>query len=225
MAKLFSQGSTTNFSAFYNFLENNKDGTFLENAEIALSKSGAANDTLTIKLNNSEVTLRNQTDYGAVAAFSLKGKYSTFSRNCPSANGNSAPYWTTVTGAMLGRNGLLLKYFNNNSNTRYSVALTADSTGELAAIVYAGSIGENSTHRSYQVAAYNNTSAPDVFAYPAFSASQTSLAQVVPQCDDPSTAMPYCFAALHTQVAGEGFTQIIMGGKTYITNGYWYIEE
>lgn len=229
MAYKFTQNKTTDMTGLKSFLDNNRAGTFLENASIELS--GDANDTLTITLGSAGIKFLADVT-GTKQIVQYTGKYTSFSMSSSSKYGATNQYLHLITGAMLGTNALLLEYHGSYSSsvasavcTKYPIMLTIDSSGDLAAVAYTGAMITNAVYNSFHVFACNSTFAPTAYAYPDFSAARTSLAQIVPYTDDPTITLPYVYAAIHTQVSGEGFTEISMNGKNYITNGYWYAEE
>lgn len=230
MAKLFSQNKTTNMTTFKNWLEENKTGTFLENATFAISKTNVNNDTLTITLNDSAVKFIGTTSQNAVT-FEFVGQYMTFTRSTSTSYGTSSTYAQLISGAMLSTHGLILKYnggYNSQSTatiSKYPIILTVDSAGNLAVVAYTGAVIANAAYSTYDVMTYKSTATPTSNVYPNFSAPSTSLAPIAPYCDDPTTTLPYCYAAAHTQVGGEGFSQITLNDENYITNGYWYVND
>lgn len=230
MAKLFSQNKTANMTTFKNWLEENKSGTFLENATFVLSKTTVDNDTLTITLNDSVVKFIGTT-LNKKVTFQFVGKYVTFERTTSTTYGSDSTYAQLMNGAMLSTYGLLLKYHGSYASTstatvnKYPLLLTTDSTGNLAVVAYTGNVINNGIYSTYSVMAYRSTATPTSNAYPNYSAPSTSLAPIAPYCDDPTTTLPYCFAATHTQLAGEGFSQITLNDEIYITNGYWYVKD
>ncbi len=231
MAYKFTQDKTKDMTNFKNFLENNKKGTFLENAVLTLSQSRDANDTLTITLGNVKVEFLPDTS-GANTILRYTGKYSIFSvKSGSSKYGVTVQYIDLITAAMLGTKGLLIAYHGSISGsnttciTKYPIMLTVDSGGELAVVAYTGAAVANADYNSFHVFAYSSNYAPTTYAYPNYSAQQTSLAQIIPYTAESSVSLPCAYVAIHTQVGGEGLTEVIMNGKNYITNGYWYIEE
>lgn len=230
MAYKFTQEKTKDMTKFKNFLENNKSGTFLEAATIELMQTSIENDTVKITLGNTVMQLIADTLSSASTLLKLTGKYTEYSARTGSKYGSTPQYLVLITSAVLGKNGLLLEYNGSYANatatiTKYPFLLTVDSGGNPAVVAYDGNVLENAGYSKYHVFSYNSPSAPTSCAYPVFNAPQTSLAQIVPFADDPSISLPYAYAAISTQVGGEGLTEIIMNGKNYITNGYWYIEE
>lgn len=231
MAYRFSQEKTSDMTGFKNFLEGNKAGTFLENAVFELSQTHSANDTLTITLGNSEVKFIADSSRDPNQILKYTGKYKVFSISSITKYGAAMQYFHMITTAMLGNNGLLLGYHGSTTNiytivaTKYPIMLTIDSVGDLAVVAYTGSAVGDATYSEYHVFSYNSPSAPTSYAYPNYSASLTSLAQIAPYTDETPVTLPYAYAAVHTQVSGEGLTEIVMDGKNYITNGYWYVME
>lgn len=230
MAKLFSQNKSTNMSTFKSWLEENKSGTFLENATFALSTTSSENDTLTITLNNSVVEIIGTTSSNTLT-FRFAGQYVTLTRSTSSTYGSRETYAQLINGAMLSTYGLILKYngsYNSTSTaviSKYPIILTVDSAGNLAVVAYTGAVIENANYSSFNVMTYKSITTPTINVWPNFSAPNTSLAHIAPFCDDSTVTLPYCYVAVHTQVAGEGFSQITLNGENYVTNGFWYVKD
>lgn len=215
--------STDDMSLFYTFLNANKAGTFLENMEIELSEDSK---TLTITSSKgTKITIMTGTT-NQTFAVKFEGNITT----------SIAPYTQTsvlsrLTSALLCKNGIIVD-MGSLINTSYyhspQVMITVDNTGDLAVIfkntTYLAD-SNNNVITSYRVTAADSTSQAAVTLTPQYGAQKTSLAPIVPMCNDNSISLPYAYAALHTQASGIGLQSMAMDGVNYITNGCWYIKD
>lgn len=229
---IFTQSRTKDMTALKTFLDENKAGTFLENATLELSTSATANDTLTITLGDSELKLSttasssgNDVVYtGANMTASLKGD---------SGWNGAYPY---ISKLMLCSNGFVVKYMRRNSgdssssidHPAYPVAVTTDSTGKLAMVYWTYdslSITNFPAGYEYYAIAYDSLSVVAVNVVPQNNAQLTSLAAIIPTTNDNSITLPHVYVVVNQQLSGVGLTKIIMNGISYITNGKWYIKD
>lgn len=222
--KTFSSSNTTDLTRFYNFLQANKAGTFLENMTIELS-----NNTIKITGTNAVLTI-NGSATGQTTFASYVGKY--YTSNIAVDEYNSS-YNVYITGALLCKNGILFQMYGQTGSstwaTRYTaLGITVDSNGELAIIRYSRILSyssDNNRFNTYRTDTYNSTNAGGTTVSPQFNSPFTSLAPIVPTCDDNSITLPYAYAALHSQVNALGLCGVTIDGTNYITNGSWYIKD
>lgn len=229
---IFTQSRTKDMTALKTFLDENKAGTFLENATLEVSTSAVTNDTLTITLGESEIKLvtfasdtQNNVAYtGANMTASLKGDYGW--------NG-AYPY---ISKLMLCSNGFVVEYMRRNGSDylssiehpAYPVAVTIDSTGKLAMVYWTYtslSVANYPAGYEYYAIAYDSLSVVAVNVVPQNNAQLTSLAAIIPTTNDNSITLPHVYVAVNQQLSGVGLTKIIMNGISYITNGKWYIKD
>jgi len=209
----------------YNFLNTNKAGTFLDDVTIELSE-----DTTKLTISTANATF--EISAGEIAG---TANIATFTANVTSSlaarDGVSGFYPVRIKGAILCNKGLI---FDVSSDYGHSpeIALTVDNIGELAVIfkyrssfLSSGpSVSVNSIS-GYRITATGSSSQATVALTPQYGARKTSLAPIVPMCNDNSISLPYAYAALHTQAPDVGLQSMRMNGSNYITNGVWYIKD
>lgn len=224
----YQGGSTTNLGDFANWLNEHKQGTFLENLTIALSQTVNTNDTLSIS--DDEVTVKFTVQSGSnKECFRFTGASYTAIRKTTGGTGVTA----YITGALLCNKGLMLQYYagysSSTSVTVYAVCITVDSDGKLAAIVTAtqNTIPEDITSiiTNWIAATSKSTTDSKVNCRPYYSANLTSLAPITAMAIDTNARLPYAYAAISTQLNSEGLSPVIIDGAPYITNGVWYIKD
>lgn len=224
----YQGGSTTNLGNFANWLNEHKQGTFLENLTITLSQTINTNDTLSIS--DDEVTVKFTVQSGSnKECFRFTGESFTTTRN----NSGGTDVTAYITGALLCNKGLMLQYYagynSSTSVTVYAVCITVDSNGKLAAIVTAesNSIPESNSSQITKWATCTSESTSDITrtCRPSYSANLTSLAPITAMAIDPNARLPYAYAAISTQLNSEGLSPVIIDGAPYITNGVWYIKD
>lgn len=216
--------STNDMSLFYTFLNANKAGTFLENMKIELSEDSK---TLTITSSKGTKITIVTGDTNQTFAVKFEGNITT----------NIIPYQnfgvlSRLTSALLCNNGIIVDMGTFVSNTYAhspQVMITVDNTGDLA-VIFNNTTGltdgnYNVSITSYRVTAADSTSQATATLTPQYGAQKTSLAPIVPMCNDNSISLPYAYAALHTQASGMGLQSMAMEGFNYITNGCWYIKD
>jgi len=229
---VFSQSRTKDMSVLKAFLDENKAGTFLEDATLELSTTAVENDTLTITLGDSQLKLA-ATASGNYNDIEYTGSNMTVSFKGNDGYGGSYPY---ISKLMFCKNGIVFEYMRRNTGDSaygtehiiYPVAVTVDSAGNLA-MIYWGinglSVANAYTSNIYYAVTYSSISVSAVTVIPQNSAQFTSLAPIVANTSDNAVSLPYAYAAVHQQVAGLGLTKVVMDGTYYITNGLWYIKD
>lgn len=215
----------SDMQSLYGFLNANKAGTFLEDVTIGLSE----NDTK-LTISTTDATFE-------ISAGSIVGtdNLATFTANVTSSivvrSGSSGQSSIKLKGAILCNKGLI---FDISCDFGHSpeIALTIDNTGDLAVIFKNSSSflsGGSSTAiisiSGYCITATSSISEATVTLTPQYGAQKTSLAPIVPMCNDNSISLPYIYAALHTQTSDVGIQSMTMDGNNYITNGVWYIKD
>ena len=224
----FTSGSTTNLGNFANWLNEHKQGTFLENLTIALSQTVNTNDTLSIS--DDEVTIKFTVRSGSnKECFRFTGESFTTARS----NSGGTDVTAYITGALLCNKGLMLQYYagysSSTSVTICAVCITLDSNGKLAAIATTGNykIPEDNTSQITKWATCTSESTSDSTrtCRPYFGANLTSLAPITAMSIDTNARLPYAYAAISTQLNSEGLSPVIIDGTPYITNGVWYIKD
>lgn len=214
----------SNMQSFYNFLNTNKAGTFLDNATIGLSEEGTK---LTISTANAtfEISVGSILGTSNLAAFTANVTSSLIVRA-----GSSRHSSIKIKGAILCSKGIIFDISSDDLGHSPEIVLTVDNAGDLAVIFkdsssFCDSSGALISISGYRVTATDSSSEATVTLTPQYGAQKTSLAPIVPMCNDNSISLPYVFAALHTQAASQGIQAMRMNGSNYITNGVWYIKD
>lgn len=221
----FVTANTYDLTAFYNWLQAKKAGTFLENMTISLSNATATGSTLTIASENATFTFNPFASSKEYVIASLTGEASTheyrFGNTVSSSSG------TLLTGALLCANGIIIgvyTMYNTGGWVNNYIGITADSSGEVAFFHRDKNINDSSP-TGYIGAAYKSTAYNATILTPTYSSPLTSIAPIVPQTSENDITFPHAFAALHTQQSGLGLATVSIGNNKYITNGYWYIRD
>lgn len=221
----FVTANTYDLTAFYNWLQAKKAGTFLENMTLSLSAATATGSTLTIASENATFTFNPKQATQAWAVISLTGESETWT-NVTSTSGYSSD-GTYFGGALLCANGIILRTSSRSNNTytdNYFV-ITADSSGEVAFVRRNVDANKGADANGYIGIAYKSTAQKATTLTPAYGSPLTSIAPIVPQTSENDITFPHVFAALHTQQSGLGFAAVSIGNDKYITNGYWYVKD
>lgn len=220
------QTPANNAQLFYDFLNTNKVGTFLENTTIELSQD---TNTLTIATANATFEIYIGGVAGTNNIVTLTGDIVS---GLLARAGNNTTTVILMKEAILCNNGLIINIFWQGHSNSPEILLTIDNTGELAVIlkssssfITGGTSASIATISGYRVTAAGSSSEATVTLTPQYGAQKTSLAPIVPMCNDNSISLPYVFAALHTQAASQGIQAMRMNGSNYITNGVWYIKD
>lgn len=221
----FITANTYDLTAFYNWLQAKKAGTFLENMTISLSDATATGSTLTIASENATFTFNPKQSTQAWAVISLAGESGTWT-NVTSTTGYSGN-GTFFGGALLCTNGIILRMssLNNTTYTDNYVVITADSSGEVAFVRRNVDANKGADANGYIGIAYKSTAQKTTILTPTYGSPLTSIAPIVPQTSENDITFPYAFAALHTQQSGLGLAAVSIGNDKYITNGYWYVKD
>lgn len=220
----FTTPNTCDLTTFYNWLQQNKTGTFLADMTITLQGATNSESTLTIASTHATITIKFKSTASLFNVCSYVGANGTW--NCPSNGTSYSAAYTQLAGAVLCANGMIIKTYSNNSATQtvYNYfALTADDTGEIAAIYPDRNINATDV-QGYKVVAYKSITTSTVTLMPAFNTPLTALSPIVPT-SSPAASIPNVFAALHTQQDGLGLAAVKIGNDSYITNGYWYVKD
>lgn len=226
----FTQESTTNLSLFYQWLNDNKNGTFLENLTIENTTTTNANDTITISDTNATLTIisRGTANGQKVVVYSSSAISKTIKTY---ASTTSSAY---LVKAILNNKGLILQFYgvydNQAGHTSNScgIAVTVDSNGELSLISTSTSTiptSDGMNVSSLYVYTPSSTSAAGATCRPFFNANLTCIAPITAQGVDNDLSLPYAYAALRTQLLSEGLQGVTINGADYITNGVWYIKD
>ena len=221
----FVTANTYDLTAFYNWMQAKKAGTFLENMTISLSNATATGSTLTIASENATFTFNPKVSRNEYVVASLTCEAATHEyRNGTTGNAKAG---VLLTGALLCANGIIIGvytlYLNGMWGNNY-IGITVDSSGEVAFFHRDGYIND-STFTGYMGISYKSTAYNATTLTPTYGSPLTSIAPIVPQTSENDITFPHAFAALHTQQSGLGLAAVSIGNNKYITNGYWYIRD
>ena len=221
----FVTENTYDMTAFYNWLQAKKAGTFLENMTISLSNATATGSTLTIASENATFTFNPKVSRNEYVVASLTCEAATHEYRNGTTGFEKAGI--KLTGALLCANGIIIGVYTMYTNGVWAnnyIGITVDSSGEVSFFHRDGYIN-NSSPTGYIGAAYKSTAYNATILTPTYSSPLTSIAPIVPQTSENNITFPHAFAALHTQQSGLGLATVSIGNNKYITNGYWYIRD
>ena len=224
----FVTANTYDLTAFYNWLQAKKAGTFLENMTISLSEATTTGSTLTIASENAVFAFITKVSGNEYVVASLRGEAATHEYHYGATGTSStSKTGTLLSGALLCANGIIIGvytlYLNGIRGNNY-IGLTADSSGEVAFFHRDGYINDR-TFTGYMGISYKSTVYNATTLTPTYGSPLTSIAPIVPQTSENNITFPHAFAALHTQQSGLGLAAVSIGNAKYITNGYWYIRD
>lgn len=224
----FQQAYSTDLSAFYDFLNKYKEGTFLENMTISLagSQDGTENGKIIINDGSNEFSISSTTGGSSVQFISLKGEYVTNSMANFCYNGAKAV--VNFEAALLCSKGLILSVvIGSNSKQIDRLVITVDNADKLALIVPTNDVNNLSTTSDfdYYISTYDSTVLTTIKASPAYGMNKTSLAPVSIKALSTDRYLPYAYVAVTTQLAAEGLQTVLIDGAPFITNGIWYIKD
>lgn len=230
----FTQASGSyNPTAFKDFLDANKAGTFLAGATITAHEPQSTAPYLTITLGDSSFTLYTDSGFSATnfIAFQLSN----------GASGGAARYTSTsekryirIHSAILCGNGLIIRValiVPNEPDPRYTsyvyIALTLDSDGNLSLIRNAGANDFEMRSNTYGFSAfsYESNVACTCEVTPQFGANRTSFANLTVISSDNSLYLPSAYIASSTQLSSIGLQAVSGNGAAYITNGIVYLKD
>lgn len=216
---------TADLSAFLDWLNAHKEGTFLEDLTLTNTTTTQTNDTLTITDTDSSAQIISRTASNAVVFRYVGGTVEHEIKTSISSGSNAY-----VVGALLCSKGLLIHIYGNynteRANDYYGICLTVDSSGKLAAVLSTSAATSSSSQISvWNTCAAGSTSVAQRECRPFYGSSLTSLAQISAQGIDNTLVLPYAFAAISTQLNAEALNSVLIDGAPFITNGAWYIRD
>lgn len=231
----FTQASGSyNPTAFKEFLDANKAGTFLADATITAHEPQSTRPYLSIALGDSSFTI--YTDSGSSSTNFIAFQLSN------GASGGAARYTSTASevryirihSAILCDNGLIIRVeliYPLDPSPAYTsyvyIALTLDSDGNLSLIRNAGANDFDMRKNTYSFSAFSYESNIDCTceAKPQFGANRTSFANLTVISSDNSLYLPSAYIASSTQLSSIGLQAVSGNGAAYITNGIVYIKD
>lgn len=227
--KKFQQSPSLDLSALYDFLNANKEGTFLENVTLTLTKSAAdtENGKIVFDIGEGELFIESSLATTGSEIVSYQGEYITNLMGNYGTGSSRTPVYFEA--ALLCSKGLIISVNTNNSNSGKQIdriIITVDNDDKLALITpseHAFKFASSDT--GYNINAYDSTELTTVSVSPAYGMNKTSLAPVALTALSTDRYLPYAYAALTTQLDAEGLQSVLIDGAPFITNGIWYIKD
>ena len=236
-------GNTTNVTALKNFLDANKEGTFLEDLTISIDTEYAGTPKLIIASESNTFTLflfsgvsfpyNNSRTYATLTAEDGRSFSYVSYNNASAANANAQ-----VNEMILCNHGLLIKlripYKYASSTFDYGyiyILLTADSDGGLAVLFertdtsVTNSAAGTEYNKGFRGAAHNSTGYATSLITTDFNSLKTVLAPVQLMVSDTDTAVENVFVSTQSQLQTVGLQEVTIDSDNYITNGYWYVKD
>lgn len=223
-----------NVNSFYEFLTENKSGTFLEDAVITKDTNASVDGVhyFTIELGDSTFTV--YTDSGSSSTNFIAFQLSNGASGGAARSTASQTSYIRIHSAILCGNGLIIRValiYPSDPDPRYTsyvyIALTLDSDGNLSLIRNAGANDSNMKSNTYSFSAFSYESNIDCTceSNPQFGANRTSFANLTVISSDNSLYLPSAYIASSTQLSSIGLQAVSGNGAAYITNGIVYIKD
>ena len=227
--KKFSQAQSTDLTPFYNWLQANRAGTFLNDVVVSIDRNYNTNDLVTIR----DQTNGQYIQYEAVTGQTIKViEYNdgsgTWTWSTP-ANGSAIAY---LVEAILCNHGLIVKFYGSYTSSStanyYLTCLTVDENGLLTFI---GGNGRIPHARSLENDCGFGIYSPSMLQqsnyniYPTYGEGKTILTPLTMKKASGSIVLPYAYAATQTELASEGLYGVTMNNEDYITNGTFYVKD
>lgn len=231
----FTQASGSyNTTAFKEFLDANKTGTFLADATITAHEPQSTRPYLTITLDESSFTI--YTDSGLSSTNFIAFQLSNGASGGAARNiSNSVErHYIRIHSAILCGNGLIIRValiYPSDPDPRYTsyvyIALTLDSDGNLSLIRNAGADDFDMRRNTYSFSAFSYESNIDCTCgvTPQYSANLTSIAPVPVISSENSLYLSNVFLSIATQLSELSLQAITINNSPYITNGIIYIKD
>ena len=212
MAKKYNPTSTTDLNGLSTWLNENKNGTIFENAEISI-----ISNALNIVLNQSTVILR-------IGSFGASG-----GNIITLQGGTDDIIWKQPTNILVNFNQCILS--NNGLIVELSVpnglnyiAVSVDSNNKLSVVW--GTDDVSITNITYYVGvSISSINLNHTTITPQYNADLTSLALITPTTGTTNIYFPNMYVAVSTQLPGVGMYVVTINDSVYITNGIWYIPD
>lgn len=213
MAKKYNPTPTNLVEGFVNFLNNNKTGTFLENATITGNYY-----TMSIVLNQTTINIRTLKSSTATEYFiKLTGGVNVINWG-ELVNEQS----TELSGMLLSNNGIIIK-ITNRTYIQY-ISIFVDSNNKLS-FSYNSDTVYSSDYTQYVGVSISSINQNPTVLTPQYNATLTSLALITPTTGDNTIYFPNAYVAVSTQLPGVGMYIVTINDTVYITNGIWYIPD
>lgn len=212
MAKKYNPTSTTDLNGLSTWLNENKNGTIFENAEISI-----ISNALNIVLNQSTVILR-------IGSFGASG-----GNIITLQGGTDDIIWKQPTNivvnfnqCILSNNGLIVEL--SVPNGLNYIAVSVDSNNKLSVVW--GTDDVSITNITYYVGvSISSINLNHTTITPQYNADLTSLALITPTTGTTNIYFPNMYVAVSTQLPGVGMYVVTINDSVYITNGIWYIPD
>ena len=212
MAKKYNPTPTTDLNGLSTWLNENKNGTIFENAEISI-----ISNALNIVLNQSTVILR-------IGSFGASG-----GNIITLQGGADDKIWKMPTNivvnfnqCILSNNGLIVEL--SVPNGLNYIAVSVDSNNKLSVVW--GTDDVSITNITYYVGvSISSINLNHTTITPQYNADLTSLALITPTTGTTNIYFPNMYVAVSTQLPGVGMYIVTINDNVYITNGIWYIPD
>lgn len=233
-------GNTTNVTAIKDFLDANKEDSFLEDMTITADASTPATPKLAISdgTNTFTLMLYNMTSFSTgsrtYSTFVIDGTTYTYASHNGASSGNAS---AQVNEIISGDNGLIIKlripYNYSSSAFVYGfvyILLSADSDGGLVVMYekedtdFVSGTVSTSYNKGFRLYAHNSTGTATANVTTNLNSLKTVLAPVQPMVSDVSTKVENVYISTQSQLQTVGLQAVTIETKDYITNGYWYVK-
>lgn len=225
-----------NVNSFYEFLTENKSGTFLEDAVITKDTNASVDGVhyFTIELGDSTFTVYTDSGYTSTDFIVFELANGTSGGAARNISNSAERRYIRIHSAILCGNGLIIRValiYPSDPRPAYTsyvyIALTLDSDGNLSLIRNAGANDFNMRSNTYSFSAFSYESNIDCTcgANPQYSANLTSIAPLPVISSENSLYLPNAFLSIATQLSGLGLQAITINNSPYITNGIIYIKD
>ena len=210
----------TDVTELVEWLNSNKTGTLLENAEIVKTTSSQ----FTISLGNVVIDVR--TTETAVEGYdSITYTYDNSTTRKYNIKRTGSPYYVSKARVFLCSNGAIFKCFiGGTSYTWFSV--TKDRDGQLAVIYPYPNTQDGGQYTGYR-AILRDSLDYQVNQTPRTNPDFTDIVNMVVGFGDGTTAeLPYIYASRRSQISSDGSMEVVtLNGNTYITDGRWFVKD
>ncbi len=221
----FENAPSNTLSAFKDFLDENKEGTFLENITVTLDTNSDGSRYAKMWIGSERtfyISCLGTANKTHIASFT--GTYTSLEFDNFTGTDKVAFRFSS---AILCTNGLILSGVDTTDNkTIQRIIITVDDEGGLALIVPAKSAYSfSAADTDYAVIVSDSTVPTPLNIGPSYSSNVTSLAPIPVKALGTTRMLPYVYAALTTQLNSEGLQSVEIDGVPFITNGIFYIKD
>ena len=213
MAIKYNPTADSDATGYVNFLNDNKNGTIFENAEITLLNNVKQ---MQIKLNNSTITISSQADSNYTKLVTL----SSGSGDITWGDFGLNQYY--YNGLILSNNGIIFCVYR--SSYIHYFAIVVDSNNKLS-FIYGTNTLESTKENITVGVSISSINQNPITLTPQYNSTITSLAFITPTTGYNNIYFPNAYVAVATQLSGTGMYIVTINDAVYITNGIWYIPD